>query len=245
MGRSLFVSVNLFHARRVRELPPIEPKTWTSLGRGGARWHEAGRGGAGQRRSGAPRARSVVYDIFDPQNGKQVSWTRPRKQEVLDIMQICRFQNPDTPRARRSEAGHGRAERGWAGRGEAGCGAVGCGGAGRGEAGRGDARWRRGGGGAERCAQGTTARFRPPNWLKTGWRPVDDWLTTGCQVVYPRDDGRSSFLAAGQWTVASLSLQIQFMQDMSGKQIQNSDKQRAQSRTVSRKLQHFLRTPKN
>ena len=39
--------------------------------------------------------------------------------------------------------------------------------------------------------------------------------TSGLSAVDPRDSGRSSFLAAEQWTYAYLSLQTLFMQGMS------------------------------
>ena len=41
-------------------------------------------------------------------------------------------------------------------------------------------------------------------------------LTTGSSPVYKRDEKRSFFLAADQWTDAYLSLQTFFMQGMYG-----------------------------
>ena len=57
-------------------------------------------------------------------------------------------------------------------------------------------------------------QFKPMGGTKPA---VGNRFITGLSAVYQRDEKRSLFLAADQWTEAFLSLSTLFMQGMSGK----------------------------
>ena len=159
----------------------------------------AGRHEARHSRTGRSDAPRTRPLVFDPPKGKRPSWTTLRKHECSEpyVNRSCGVQNPEIPQARPSDAKRGAA------------------------AGRGDR------GGAQRCAQGTTFRFRLPDQRKQpSWTflrkheqtksyvnritEYDNWFHSG-----PTAASRSQQLTTGPSLFCPCTI---LMQGMSGNQ---------------------------